>query len=114
MPCSRAGGAAGPDRRAAQALHRLHRAARAGCRVHQVACCGGVGAVLQLRDFCFSGSSSSSGGEIKRALYVGRTCRALSEVVHRQSSRSAVRACRVTDVRAQGGFFRENSHYARR
>jgi hypothetical protein len=57
---------------------------------------GALGEVLQLRDFCFSGSSSSSGGEIKRALYVGRTCRALSDVVYRQSSRSAVSLCRVT------------------
>ena len=51
--------------------------------------------------FCFSGSSSSSGGEIKRALYVGRTCRALSQVVHRQSSRSAVSVCRVTCERRE-------------
>jgi hypothetical protein len=57
---------------------------------------GALGVVLQLRDFCFSGSSSSSGGEIKRALYVGRTCRALSEVVYRQSSRSAASVCHVT------------------
>lgn len=33
-----------------------------------------------------SGSSSSSGGEIKRALWVGRTCKALSDVVHREAA----------------------------
>jgi hypothetical protein len=31
----------------------------------------------------FSGSGSGSGGEVKRALWVGRTCKALSDVVYR-------------------------------
>jgi hypothetical protein len=68
----------------AQTMHGFYRPASPSRRLHQVSYSPCWSDFFRLETSVFSGSSSSSGGEIKRALWVGRTCKALSDVVHRR------------------------------